>query len=238
MIFKRLLVFFETKSGLLILGFLATTICGSYLNYQIQTRQSENEHSFQMYKTRLSEAKILQEKLLENSNIRSFYLQQVLTQFAHPEEFKHAAIEKYWSDHVTPSKDQWNKDLYHLHAQARALFTPALADMLLVYEETLSRTHDSVIDKFNEASYKNSMPRSLHGAFVDTHATLYYLMTKCKKPGAAECDQPKLLKLAEDQLNHLEVIQNCLGYRISGELLRYPYGPNANVEIQMPKRCI
>jgi hypothetical protein len=72
--FQKLLEFLETKTGFLALGFVVTTVCGSLLNYQIQTKQSENIHTFEMYKVRMVEAKALQERLLKNSNARSFYL--------------------------------------------------------------------------------------------------------------------------------------------------------------------
>lgn len=96
--FQSLLEFLQTKSGLLILGFLFTTVCGSLLNYQIQTKLSKNNHNLEMYKTRLSEAKNLQEKLLRNSNARYFYLHQVLAKLAHPEECKPGEIQKFWDD--------------------------------------------------------------------------------------------------------------------------------------------
>jgi hypothetical protein len=234
-ILQSLHTFLETKSGLLILGFTATTVCGGLLNFLIQSRQSENEHSFAMYKTRLAEAKELQARLLARSSARSFFLEQVLTKLAHAEEYKPGEILKYWNDHVTTTKDDWNKDLYYLHAQTRVLFKPELADMVRVYEENVI-VHDQVMEKLVEATYRRTLPTSLQGAFVDAHATLYYLLTKCERSGDCR-DRADLLKLAEKQMSRLAVVEQCVAYRISSELLRYPYGPRANVEIEMPAQC-
>jgi hypothetical protein len=206
-LFQSLLAFLETKSGLVILGFLATTVCGTLLNNQIQTRQSENEHSFEIYKMRLSEAKNLQAQLLKNSSARSFYLQQVMTRLEHTEEYQAGEILKYWNDRVAPTKDSWNKDINYQHAQARVLFTPALADMLLVNKENQPITHDEVLEKLDEETFKKTLPRSLHGAFVDAHATLFFLLHKCVKPG--DCDRDHLKKLAEEQNITLEGMCNA-----------------------------
>jgi hypothetical protein len=235
-IFQSVLEFLETKSGFLILGFLVTTVCGSLLNYQIQTKQSENNQNFEMYKTRLSEAKNLQKNLLERATARSFYLQQVLVRLAQPEKYKPDEIHKYWNDHVSPSKDCWNKDLYYLHAQARTLFTADLADMLLVYNEDLASMRDSVIEKLDEATYRRTKPRSLQGAFINAHATVYHIYAECKNP--RDCDRTNLLKLAEKQIKYLDVVKSCLAYRISSELLQYPYGPKAWALIHMPEQCV
>lgn len=140
------------------------------------------------------------------------------------------------NDNVSPTKDSWNKDLYYLHAQARTLFTNTLADMLLVIKEIGPIIEDQVIEKLDKATYERTKPRSLHGAFVNAHATVYHLLKKCKKP--EDSDRTNLQKLAEKQMKHLELVQNCLTYRISSELLQYPYGPKMEAVIQMPKECV
>ncbi len=129
-----------------------------------------------MYKTELSEARILQKDLLETSAARFFYLHQVLEKLEHQERYKPGEILKYWNDNVQRTKDNWNKPLYRFHAQARTLFTPTLADMLVVSEEDEVVIDDKVLDKLDEATYESTKPRSLHGAFVDAHATVNHLL--------------------------------------------------------------
>ena len=55
----------SSSAGLLILGFLLTTGLGALHNLVIQNGKSHNERGFEMYKTRLAEAKTLQTNLLE-----------------------------------------------------------------------------------------------------------------------------------------------------------------------------
>jgi hypothetical protein len=109
-----------------------------------------------------------------------------------------------------------------------------LTNMLLVHEESLSILQDPVTEKLNEDTYQSTKPKSLHGAFVDAHATLFYLLRKCEGPG---CQRNALLGLAKKQLDYLELLHSCLSYRMSGELLRYPYGPKEERDIEIPKQC-
>jgi len=234
----NVLAFLETKSGLVILGFIVTTVGGTILNNEIQQKSLENEHSFEMYKIRLAEAKALQQRLLEASNARFFYLHQVLAQLAHPENYSRKAVEKFWLANVEPAKDNWNKELYYFHAQARVLFSPTLSNLLLVYEENKPIIHDPVTSKFDQRVYEQTIPRSLHGALVDVHATVFYLLWKCN--GTEKCDRSRLKQLNElaaKQMDYLDLIQSCFAYRISAELLRYPYGPMAASTTQMPAQC-
>jgi hypothetical protein len=227
--------FLESKTGFLILGFLVTTVAGSFLNNEIQEKKSKNDRAFEMHRIRLTEAKALQEKILANSNARSFYLHQVLAQLANSAEYTREDASKFWDVNVEPTKDKWNKDLYYLHAQSRVLFTPELADILLVQKDNLPIVRDQVLEKLDEKKYKDIRPRSLHGAFVDAHATIYHLLRKCHKD--EKCDRKKLEGLAEKQLNYLELVQSCLAYNLSGELLQNPYGPKASAHVQVPAQC-
>jgi len=59
----------------LILGFIVTTGGGSILNYIVQTESSRRDQSFEMYKTRMEEAKSLQKEILEHIPARLFYIQ-------------------------------------------------------------------------------------------------------------------------------------------------------------------
>jgi hypothetical protein len=234
-VFKSIFRFLETKTGFLVLGFLVTTVGGSILNNQIQVKSSENEHTFEMYKIRLSEAKALQKAVLAESNARSFYLHQVLAQIAHPQEYPRDAIQKFWDTNIEPAKDQWNKDLYYFHAQSRVLYSPELANMLLVYTEDLPIVHDPVIERLDDEIYKKTKPKTLHGALVNAHATVYHLLRKCSS--SDNCPQAELMKLADKQLAYLGIVQSCFAYRISSELLQYPYGPKAEAAIQLPEQC-
>jgi hypothetical protein len=228
--------FLESKTGFLIFGFLVTTVAGSFLNNEIQEKKSINDRAFELHRIRLTEAKALQQKILENSNSRSFYLHQVLAQLENPDEFERDAVSKFWDTNVEPTKDKWNKDLYYLHAQARVLFAPALADIVLVNKENLPTMRDQVLEKLDDETYKKTRPSSLHGAFVDAHATIYHLLRKCHK--YRECERQKLEKLAEKQLNYLELVQSCLAYSLSNELLQNPYGPKAGESVTLPAQCV
>jgi hypothetical protein len=234
-LFQTFFNFLETKTGFLLLGFLVTTVGGSILNSQIQGRTSENEHSFEMYKIRLKEAKELQKDVLNSANARAFAFHQVVAQLAHPEDYKREEVQNYWNINAEKAKDHWNRELYYFHAQARVLFSAELADTLLLYSENQPIVHDQVVEKLDAATYEKTKPRSLHGALVDVNATVYHLLRKCGI--STTCDQEKLMRLAERQMNDLERIQSCFAYRVSSELLRYPYGPKAQSVVDMPPQC-
>lgn len=232
----RLLALLETKSGLVILGFVVTTVGGSIVSSRIQVKNSENEHTFEMYKIRLNEGKALQKDILAESNARSFYLHQVVAQIAHPEQYTTQQASNFWDANVELAKDKWNKDLRYFHAQTRVLFSSTLADMLLTHTEDVPVIHDPVLEKLDEDNYRKTKPKTLHAALVDTHATVYHLLRKC--PRDPECAQAALLKLAEKQLNYLGMVQSCFAYQISSELLQYPYGPQAQTRIEPPEQCV
>ncbi len=237
-VISRLFVFFETKSGLLVLGFFLTTIFGSLLNTQIQNISSKKVHTFEMYKLRLSEAKDLQRELLESSNKRYFSLHQVLAMLAHPEDNTHEKIMDYWKVNVGPIKDHWNKEIFYFYAQARVLFSPALSDMLLLHEENKPIVHDPVGIEKKKRIYEQTVPKTLNGALVDAHATVYAWLFKCS--GKNKCEKERLnelYELAVKQMDYLNRIQTCFAYRISAELLRYPYGPVTLLAIRTPKQC-
>jgi len=227
--------FLESKTGILLVGFLVTTVGGAILSDAIQTKKAQNDHEFEMYKVRLAEAKALQEKLLASSNARAFYLHQVVAQLANPSEHTPQDIERFWEKNIEPSKDEWNKDLYFFHAQARVLFSHGLADALLAYDENMPILHDSVLERLDEVTYQKTKPRSLHGTFVAAHATAYHLPRKCDD--GRPCDRAKLLALVERQLNDLEIAQGCLAYRLSEELLHNPYGPRRDTSAPIPAVC-
>jgi hypothetical protein len=121
--FAGFLNFLDSKYGILIVGFLVTTVGASVVNHRIQTLKSQNDQFFEMYKIRLKEAKEIQQKLLQNSTARSFYLSQMLVQMANPAQNPPEKAEKFWDDHVVPTKDEWNKDLHFMHAQVNVLFS-------------------------------------------------------------------------------------------------------------------
>jgi hypothetical protein len=227
--------FLNSNAGLLILGFLVTTVGGTILNDLIQSQKSRNDQNFVMYQTRLNEAKELQKTLLESSTDRSFYLKQIVVKIANPRENPSDETKNFWRENVRSTKDTWNKDLYYMHAQMGVLFSKELASMLLIDKENEPGLYDTVVENVDEAVYEKNKPKSLHGAFVAAHATAYHLVWKCDEP----CDKRKkdLLDLALKQLKHLELLHSCLSYRMSGELLRYPYGPKPEQIIDMPKRC-
>ncbi len=230
--------YFETKSGLVVLTFIMTTLVGSVLTGVIETLSSRYEHNFEMYKTRLSEAKSLQKVLLTEANTRAFYLDQVLGKLSHPEEYPRQEVKDFWKAHVTPAKDEWNKDLYYFYAQTRVLFSPTLSNMLV--NEDNEPVHDTVIQKLDPTFYQRTIPKTLHRALADAHATLHYWLFKCNASPLEKCDAKRfkdLEELATKQMMYLNLMENCFGYRVSAELLRYPDGPRKQHIIDMPFEC-
>lgn len=231
---KNFLNFFNSSAGLLILGFLVTTGGGTILSHLIQNGRSNNERNFEMYKTRLEEAKKLQKVLLEHSTARVFYLEQILSRVGDSEQKPEDTLD-FWHKNYTSVKDNWNKNLVYWDGQIRVLFPKGDLHDLLVsdYEDRLI-IHDNVEYYLNEDEYNKHKPKTVHGAFVDAHATVYYLVFKCQeKEKCAKRDD--FMKLAEKQMNYLKLLHGCLSYRISGELLLDPYGPQK--EYVIPAHC-
>lgn len=229
---KNLFNFLNSSAGLLILGFLVTTGGGSILNYFIQNGSSNNERKFEMYKTRLEEAKSLQKVLLEHSMVRLFYLEQILSMLGDPHQ-KPEDIKKFWIEKYVNVKDDWNKNLVYWQAQMQVLFKGNLADLLESDDENRRISHDAM-KNLKEDEYIKNKPETVHGAFVAAHATMYHMVFKCQeKENCKEWDD--LLKLADNQMKNLIFLHRCLSYRISGELLVDPYGPQK--EFVAPAQC-
>lgn len=229
------LKFLETKTGIILLSFFVTTICCSIISSGIQNKLSENEHNFEMYKIRLNEAKLLQKDVIKLSNSRIFSLNQILSRIENEEQYTSEDIEIFWKENVTNPKNEWNYNLHYLHAQSRVLFSEKLSEMLMSYYDEKIKLHDPVVDKLDDSVYERTIPKTLHGALIDAHATMFYLMKKCNKNTG--CKKEELIKLAEKQLDHLVIVQSCFAYRISSELLQYPYGPKSHEAIVLPSQC-
>ena len=137
-------------------------------------------------------------------------------------------------------KDNWNKKLVNFHAQMRILFTGNLPGLLFSdYEDPI--TTEGLVKKnldymLNKDEYEKNTPTTVHGAFVDAHATIYYMVFICQKPTENDCKEwHNLMKLAYRQMVHLKLLHSCLCYGISGKLLVDPYGPQK--ESRTPKQC-
>jgi hypothetical protein len=225
LIWRQLWAGLNTSAGLLILGFVVTTGGGALLNWRIQSRTSENERNFQMYKTRLEEAKALEKDVLEQAATREFYMEQVLNLLA-DENKTPEQIEQYWDDNYHNVKDAWNKNLDYWHAQMQVLFCEQLADGLVLEDENRLRVKESVDEYFDASTYWARLPRSLQGAFRNAHATMYTAVFKCRE-GACSCEQWKhLLVLATRQVRHVRCLTKSLADGLSEKLLTDPYGPS------------
>ena len=231
---KNLLNFLNSAAGLVILGFVVTTVGGGLITHFIQTGRSNNQRDFEMYKTRLEEAKTLQKVLLGTSTARVFYLEQILSKLG-DEDQKLEDTKKFWQEKYSSIKDDWNKNLVYWHAQMKVLFPKGnLHNLLVSDDEDRIIIHDNPKKYLNEDEYNKHKPRTVHGAFVYAHATVYYMVfDKC--PEKKDCKSDDFMKLAEKQMNHLKFLHGCLSYRISGELLVNPYGPQK--EFVVPKEC-
>lgn len=225
LIWRQLWAGLNTSAGLLILGFVVTTGGGALLNWRIQSRTSQNERNFQMYKTRLEEAKALEKAVLEQAATREFYLEQILSQLA-DESTTLEQIGKYWHDNYHEVKDTWNKNLDYWHAQMQVLFCEELADQLVLEDENRLSINERVDKYFDAPTYWAGLPHSLQGAFRDTHATMYEAAFKCRD-GACSCEQwQQLLLLATRQIRHVRCLTKSLADRLSEKLLTDPYGPS------------
>lgn len=110
-IMKKVLDFFNSGAGLLILGFVVTTGGGSFLNYIVQTESSKRDQSFEMYKTRIEEAKALQKEILDHLAARLFYIQQIYSMLSDPSQ-KLDDIRKFWQDKYSSVKDERNVNVF------------------------------------------------------------------------------------------------------------------------------
>ncbi len=271
---EKVLKFLNSGVGLMILGFLVTTVGGTFLNFTIQGRARKNELSFQMFKMRLEEAKTLQADLLDQISKRSVGLTQILlylnTEPAVSDNRKAhlTATERFWRgipdpehpERPAPSnyskvKDDWNEKLVRYKSKVRVLFPAELADLLLAEDEfeteddprelstSLAELQERTVElspkgnceiKKPESEYLKNQPKSVHGAFVMTHRTLYYLIFKCQNLPCKNWDE--LMCLAKKQVSYQELLIQCLSYGIAEVLLVDPYGPERKIS-PMPKRC-
>ena len=217
---QRLVDFLESKTGVLLLGFLLTTVGGSMLNTAIQQRSALNQRIAELERERFRQGTQLQTELIDSSNARVYTLSQLVGQIAHPRDWSVEFNEKYWHDRVEPAKDLWNERRYYFHAQARTLFSSELASLVYRTDEDATKANDDDPETLDAAAFALHKPKSLHGALKQLHATAYRLKQKCRLD--PNCASAPLVELADAQTAHAELMQRCVLYRLSAELLRFP----------------
>lgn len=226
--------FLNSKAGLMILGFLATTSSGAIISYLVQTKMAENERNFDIYQERYKEQKQLQKDLLQASNTRAFTLRQVLDRAIDSDKTVGTA-KNFWLENYAEVKDQWNKELIDYHSMARVLFSEEVSDLLLYGDENRPERFNNVEENLKFSLQESYQPKSLHGAFIAAHATAYHLVFKCAESDKCE-NWDDMVELAKTQLDLVELKQSCLSYSIAGEMLSAPY--NLEENFRLPDRCL
>ncbi len=228
---KKVLDFFNSSAGLVILGFIVTTGGGSILNYIVQSESARHEQSFQMYKTRLEQAESLQKDILEHAATRLFYIQQIYAMLDDPNQ-KLDDIRKFWREKYSNVKDDWNVHVYLWQSQMKVLFKGNVDELLINDDQRI--THTSVEQNLIPEEYLKHRPVTVHDAFVDTHNTIYHMAFKCQDRENCQ-NWNELLGLVQEQINRVVLLDGCLSSRISGELLVDPYGPQQ--QYVLPAKC-
>lgn len=176
---KHLWNFFNSNVGLLLLGFVLTTVIGGFFVDWIQQRtwerqvaleQKRNDYEwernkkFELLKVKIEEGQDSLEEISELVNLRLFSLQKVFESLA---EGDLSSGVKKWSEYA-PIVEKWNTKLN-------------------IYQNRLERLVDKETAlQFNNYETDNlgsNKPTSLHGLFFVAHKRVRSLLECMKKPG-------------------------------------------------------
>ncbi len=228
--FETLIKYSETTLGKAVIGLVVTTIFGGWLSSWIQEGRIASDRAFGMYTVRLNEAKKLQQELLETLNTRLFELESDFLRMTNSGgEGDDEGRE--WTEQYKDARTKWHKNLIYWHSELDVLFDESLASKFVDQDEIRVIAKPKVTAILNN---QTTQPETVHGAFVDAHATIEYMQHNCfSKANCADWD--KLVLIARKQLEHLKSVSNCFAHDLSGRLLVDPYGPHSSYVL--PKGC-
>ena len=167
---------------LLIIGFILTSVAGTYLNNLYQQATWEREKRFEILTRNLDEGTKFIEKLSDLMNRRFFGLQRVI--WAAESKDKNKLL-KIWDDYYG-SVIEWNQQLNANHSRIERLSDVQLANYFMLAG-----------DEFN-----GDNPLSIHGKFRIAHQRVL-LVRKCVLSNCDNIDEK--ISFAHSALTNLDI---------------------------------
>ncbi len=153
---------------------------GAAVTHMYQLKAIEHTQELVLYKAKIDDTYSLLDELLKSISLRTFGLKRVIWAVKDPESNAQAV----WKDYYESTR-AWNEELlYYTYRLTRSLVASTIP--LLI----------------NKADYYD--PRTLHGAFLQAHATIHRLKN-CKYESCDEVTMKKLIDESEQQLDELYV---------------------------------
>ena len=125
--------FFESKVGLLIVGFVLTTVFGGALNAWIQYTTWKREVGFSLYQTQIEKAGALQKQVLNGSGELRVVLNEVrrLTVIAGPGGDELALARSLFDEKFWPMWQSWRANVHQMRNDIALIFGQQSAETFL-----------------------------------------------------------------------------------------------------------
>lgn len=173
---KKLTDFFTSGLGLLILGFVLTTICGSFINWSYTKANWNRDKDFELFKSQLTKHDELLTDLSKTTGARVYRVQRVLWNLDQP------------------ASDLTEEKTWCLDARAKAEidtrwteYDKTVVDWNLTYRDYKRRIQllagDDFANKFFEASERTAQSAKeecITGAFEQLHKKIKSMHVKAK----------------------------------------------------------
>ena len=178
---KTLFEKLNSPISLLAMGFLLTTLAGSYINNSYHEKSWRSKARFEIFKERLKEASETQDSILSLSNRRIFLLRRVYFELL---ENRLQSARDIWKEYFKVTQE-WNNDVKTNKNRLSLLFGNDVGASFLADNE-------NQIDN----------PKSLHHVFRKAHYAVLEVI-ECMKKGCNESEKQELLSHAEKRMNSL-----------------------------------
>lgn len=175
----------ESKFVLIVVGFLLTSVVGSFLTHRFQTTSWEREKRFEILRRRLNYAEEFLDGLSELINKRFIGLQRIMWD-----------LEK---KKVNLARSKWNEYYEVVLEWNRTLNTNRNKIVRLIGEEEGSLFLDYADERYPDK------PRCLHGYFRLTHTRVLKALRTFEKNNK---DMSRDLKKAQEALRALDIMSD------------------------------
>ena len=203
---SKLREFLESQPGLLILGFVLTTLLGTILNYAYHDRAWKQEKRVAILTSKLTAQGTLIDSIASLTSERAFWMHRV--QWA-IEENDSTRVEKAWG-HYYERVVMWNSTLRAKKSAIHRLANKDLANSFFEDEE------DRKLDIHHERDDEMKSPMTVHGSLKYAHILLLELRDCVKdadecRPSLRDCYgvRKDCIQCLASNYDCTEMIQEC-----------------------------
>jgi len=189
--------FWNSPISLMVIGFLLTTVAGSYVSSVFHEHSWKSKAKFEVFKEHLKDAMQVEEQIIAFSNERIFYLRRINDALKIHDLQKALDIKAQYSKVV----QKWNIEVKSNKNKLSFLFGEDISVLFLDYNEK-----------------HNATPKSLHHSIRKAHASTVELI-KCLKNNCSEELEHKLVDISNNDLDNVGILHDKFSISIQKALL-------------------